>query len=196
MRETTAFLHGLLRDEIAAVDGGAANVVLGGLSQGCAASLIALLLWEGEALGAAVGMCGWLPYAASLQRQLADGHHVPDDEDHIVFEDDDAESESDVEIFESDPRNRAITWLRDELNMPSTPSSSGKLAFRDTPLLLAHGLQDDRVGIALGRSALRCLRDLGSEAAWREYEALGHWYSDKMLQDMTKFLRATTKWLS
>lgn len=55
LRETSAFVHGLLNEEIAAV--GAENVVLGGLSQGCAATLISMLLWEGEAFGAMVGMC-------------------------------------------------------------------------------------------------------------------------------------------
>ena len=65
LRETSAFIHGLLREEIAIV--GASNVVLGGLSQGCAAALIATLLWDGEPLAPVFGMCGWLPYRGHMQ---------------------------------------------------------------------------------------------------------------------------------
>lgn len=46
---------------------GAENVILGGLSQGCAAALVATLLWNGEPLAAVFGMCGWLPYRAHMQ---------------------------------------------------------------------------------------------------------------------------------
>ena len=41
---------------------GAKSVVLGGLSQGYAASLISLLTWEGEPFAASFGMCGWIPF--------------------------------------------------------------------------------------------------------------------------------------
>jgi hypothetical protein len=51
--------------EIELVD--AKNVVLWGLSQGCAASLVALLTWDGEPFGAVVGMCGWLPFRKHLE---------------------------------------------------------------------------------------------------------------------------------
>ena len=60
LAETSSFIHSLLQAEIDII--GAKNVVLMGLSQGCAASIISLLTWQGEPLGAAVGMCGWLPF--------------------------------------------------------------------------------------------------------------------------------------
>lgn len=60
LRETNAFLHDLLSKEIEVL--GAENVVLMGLSQGCAASIVATILWEGEPFGALVGMCGYLPF--------------------------------------------------------------------------------------------------------------------------------------
>lgn len=65
LRETSGLIHGLLEKEVKVV--GARNVVLGGLSQGCAASLVAMLLWQGEALAAGVGMCGWLPYRKMME---------------------------------------------------------------------------------------------------------------------------------
>ena len=65
LRESSAYIHSLLREEIVIV--GAGNVVLGGLSQGCAASLVALLMWQGEPLCAAFGMCGWLPFRKQME---------------------------------------------------------------------------------------------------------------------------------
>lgn len=66
LRETGAFVHALVEREAAAV--GAGRVVVGGLSQGCAAALHALLSFGegGEALAGFVGMSGWLPFAEAL----------------------------------------------------------------------------------------------------------------------------------
>lgn len=76
LRETSRFLHGLLRKEIALV--GAGNVVLGGLSQGCAAALIAMLLWDGDPFAAVFGMCGYLPFGQHMEdivRGCEEGAH-------------------------------------------------------------------------------------------------------------------------
>lgn len=70
LRETSSFIHGLLEKEVEVV--GAKNVVLGGLSQGCAASLVAMLLWQGDALAAGLGMCGWLPYRKMMEDVVND----------------------------------------------------------------------------------------------------------------------------
>ena len=64
LKETSEWLHVIITREIEKV--GARNVVLGGLSQGCAASLIAHILWGGEQLAAVFGMCGWLPLRAVM----------------------------------------------------------------------------------------------------------------------------------
>lgn len=62
-------------------------MVLGGLSQGCAAALVADLMWRGEALGAVVGLCGWLPLAGRLmevmEERSGDGDSDDDDRDGI-----------------------------------------------------------------------------------------------------------------
>ena len=59
LKETSEWIHILMLREIERV--GADNVVLGGLSQGCAASLIANILWDGPSIAGVIGMCGWLP---------------------------------------------------------------------------------------------------------------------------------------
>ena len=65
LQESCRLLHDLLRQEIAIV--GARNVILGGLSQGCAAALVSILLWKSEPLGAIFGFCGWLPIQQCMQ---------------------------------------------------------------------------------------------------------------------------------
>ncbi|KAI3325028.1 alpha/beta-hydrolase [Xylariaceae sp. AK1471] len=290
LQETTSYLHRLVREEIALVPGGAANAILGGLSQGCAASLIALLLWEGDGLAAAFGMCGWLPYAVRMGEEMQEdkpsqGHRfgedvqteedggdssiqehelteregighgkvpekgymfeegtrpdldseltlgstpdedpeydgnseesIEDSESDVVSDSDDEElaldddalsfspaQEDDFNPFESDtvpdhtsdPTERAIAWLREELQVPNTSTADSSLRFHNIPLFLGHGVLDDRVSINLGRAASTRLARLGVNVSWNEYEGLGHWYSGPMLWDLVGFLREKTGW--
>ena len=72
-------IHDLLRREIETV--GAENVFLGGLGQGCAAGLIALMMRKGrEPLGGFVGMCEWLPLARLFFFFIIAGCESPGDE--------------------------------------------------------------------------------------------------------------------
>lgn len=80
LKGTNEFIHQLLRQEIEVV--GAGNVVLGGLSQGCAALMTAMLLWDGDPPAGVFGMCGWLPFRKHLE-DIAAGS-----EENIAEEDD------------------------------------------------------------------------------------------------------------
>ena len=182
LRETTAYLHDLVRAEVAALGGSAADVVLGGLSQGCAAALVAVLLWEGEPLGGFVGMCGRLPFAVRLGEQLGTG-----DDGGAAEADDYDPFERDGEGSDLDPPARAVHWLREELQLSS---SSTRRDLGGTRVFLGHGVEDDRVSVVLGRQASACLTKMGTDVSWREYEGLGHWYSGDMLRDMVRFLGA------
>lgn len=196
LRETTAYIHDLVRKEIANVPGGASSVVLGGLSQGCAASLIALLLWEGEPLSAMVGMCGWLPFCTRLLEQMdpSDGAGLGTETLEGGGEDDafdPFERDDDSEPATDDVGRLALSWLREEVQAPST-SPHPDVVFRKVPTFLGHGTEDDRVSIILGRDASLSLRGLGINVFWREYETLGHWYSGPMLRDLVNFLYSNT----
>lgn len=190
LKQTVTYLHGLLEKEIAEVPGGARNVILWGLSQGCAASLMALLLWKGEQLGGVVGMCGWLPYAGRLEGEMrerpAEETGTLDDDDDDLFE----RSDSKDIAQEPDPTKRAINWLREELELRldlgegNTHEEVG-LVFNKIPVFLGHGVEDEKVSVVLGRAAFSCLRGLGVDGVeWKEYEGLGHWYSSEMLSDI------------
>lgn len=193
LQETTAYKHGLIRAEIANVPGGASNVVLGGLSQGCAASLVSLLLWEGEPLGAMFGMCGWLPFSTRLLEQMdldeAAGIEVGtlgaggDDDEFDPFQRDD-----DSESLPGDPGQLALDWLREEVQAFAASLSSPDIVARKVAVFMGHGTDDNRVSVILGRDASRILRGIGVDVVWEEYEGLGHWYSGPMLRDLIHFL--------
>lgn len=188
LRETTAFLHRLLRAEISLVPGGAKNVVFGGLSQGCAASLVATLLWEGDKLAAWVGMCGWLPFAERLmEQQIEPSQGTDDDDDDLDPFGSNQDDEGEQEL--TTPAARAVGWLREELDLPAS-SSDQRPPLLEMPLFWSHGAQDDRVSILLGRRGWECVRGMGGRLTTAEYEDLGHWYSPDMLSELTRFLQA------
>ena len=199
LRETSAFIHDLLRKEIARV--GAKNVVIGGLSQGCAGSLISTLLWEGEPLAAVFGMCGWLPFRQHMQdiaKGVGSGEDIECDTDDPFEQDGEflscwstifltlASSDQRVDAAQLSPVKQAIRYLRDELELPNLEES---LAFQHTPVFLGHGTEDEKVPVELGREAASCFDALGGIVRWEEYEGLGHWYSADMLADVIKFVQ-------
>ncbi|KAJ7655562.1 putative phospholipase/carboxylesterase [Mycena polygramma] len=170
--ETSAFLHGLINQEAQLV--GIERVVIGGLSQGCAASLHVLLNFQpsnGALLGF-VGMSGWLPFADSF---------VDDDEAHV---------------FSSTPANlprlqldAAIT-ARDIASLPPLDLDAGTSpAFARTPVFLGHGKHDEKVVVKLGERARDVLQKLGCDVQWREYDE-GHWYKvPEQIDDLVTWLK-------
>ncbi|KAL9101587.1 MAG: hypothetical protein Q9163_003164 [Psora crenata] len=183
LRETTRFLHMLLRDEIELV--GANNVVLGGLSQGAAASLMALLLWQGEqGLGGVFGMCAWLPLRRYMEEVLCPAE--PDEDD--IFR----RAGPEEQKVEEPAIAGAIRALREEVEVEATSASAIapiSIEFLRTPVFLGHGTADEKVPIKLGREAMGCMQALGVDVEWKEYSGLGHWYSSKMLGDLVTFLK-------
>ena len=190
-------LHRLLEKEVREV--GREHVVLGGLSQGCAAALVAGLLWRGKGLRAVVGLCGWLPLAWRLmevmEEKSGDGDDNDGDRDGISFggegedDNDDIDCAEKIEkkdgpIYIDTPALRAIKFLEDELDFPphiptpplysSSPHST--LPLRKTPVFLAHGSLDEKIPIDVGIQGRDFLRALRTGTEWME-EGQGHWYS-------------------
>ena len=198
LRETSAFVHDLLKAEIAVV--GAKNVVLGGLSQGCAAALVSMFLWEAEPLATMVGMCGWLPFRKHIQDivESATGNGGGADDDDPFAQNGKSSCtwfvtrpakrsfDEHVDLAKLSPVQQAIHFLRDELELPK---EGAILPFQQTPTFLGHGTEDDRVPISLGREAECCIRTLGGNTHFSAYEGLGHWYSPEMLRDIVQFVK-------
>ncbi|KAF2869239.1 Alpha/Beta hydrolase protein [Massariosphaeria phaeospora] len=191
LRETSAFIHDMVRKEMEIV--GAGNVVLMGLSQGCAASIVATLLWEGEAFGALVGMCGYLPFRKGMHDCVDDagdgekdssGEAGDDGED--MFERDDEDSGGGTKF------ERAVAWLREELQ---ASKHGGEIApMQSISVFMGHGTDDDKVPCEIGRSAAEFLGGIDVKVDWKEFEGLGHWYSEDMLRDVVQFLKGLKAW--
>ncbi|KAK7710699.1 hypothetical protein SLS64_005602 [Diaporthe eres] len=201
---TVAYLHGLIAQEAALV-GGARNVVLGGISQGCAASLVASLLWEGEErLGGVVGMCGWLPYINQIKGQLEPGVEV---NGRSSAADKGSEEEADFDPFDrsaspgcdaASPGNidtggcvaAALDWLRGELDMPRRQSVASHVLWSSIPAMLCHGRDDGKVEVAKGSEAAEFLSTLGmGPFCFKEFAGVGHEFSAGMLSDIAKFIQ-------
>ena len=159
---------------------GARNVILGGLSQGCAAALIALLTWDGEPIAAFFGMCGWLPFRKPMEEitcrsELDQDANTADD----LFETCDESTNEDLP-------GQAATYLYEELDLRGNKPS---MAFQHIPVFLGHGVDDKKVVVELGREAASCLRSMGANVKWAEYEGLGHWYSPEMIGDIAELVK-------
>ena len=207
LRETTVFIHGLLRKEIAEL--GAANVILAGLSQGCAAALVAGLLWEGPAFAGFFGMCGYLPLAFQLETAMGEDEDYNQDDPFASDgevdgnpstrgsnEDDNSAMRSRDECRGKwseppQPAHKSLKWLSEGLGLERSPD---RIPFLGIPKFLGHGVQDEKVKLETGRAASHCLDNMGAAAEMVEYDNLEHWYSAEMLRDIVKFLEARVSW--
>ncbi|KAJ7125348.1 Alpha/Beta hydrolase protein [Mycena epipterygia] len=179
LRETSLFVHGLIHHEAELV--GVSRVVIGGLSQGCAAALHVLLNFQPSESAASsslmgfVGMSGWLPFAKILEG----------DEDFLSTKDDDTSAhEADMVQLQL----CAATAARDIVSLPPTALNESP-AFVHTPVFLGHGTHDPKVSVKLGEQARDVLQTLGCDVEWREYDE-GHWYKvPEEIDDLVKWLK-------
>lgn len=203
MGRTVAYLHALIARE-AEVVGGTRNVILGGISQGCAVSLVASMLWEGDdELGGVIGMCGWLSYISQMRCQLVVGQgdkmktSVSDNglEDDAGFDPFDRSASSDC-VVESpggmgpgSSVTAALEWLRDEIELSRRLFTASDMCSRSTPVIMCHGRDDEKVGIAKGNEAADFLLTLGmGPVRFEEYAGVGHDFSAKMILDIVEFV--------
>ncbi|KAF3274961.1 hypothetical protein TWF970_007664 [Orbilia oligospora] len=182
LQETTDYLHGLIEQEIRngiPVE----RIVVGGLSQGCAASLYAMLCYN-KRLGGYIGMCGWLPFAKYMEDCLGTSQNNDDTEDGDMFGESDDEEGTTFEKEEQDdtqetvaknPITEAIGFLKDNISFPSS-SKKNKIEVLETPMFLGHGVLDEKVLFRLGEQARDVLMGLRCKITWKAYDDLGHWY--------------------
>ena len=178
LRETSTYIHSLLREAVAEVS--AKNVILGGLSQGCAAALIALLTWDGEPIAAVFGMCGWLPFRKPMEEITC-----PSKLDKDTNSADDIFETCEGSLDEEFP-GEAATYLFEELDLVEKQPS---MCFQQVPVFLGHGVDDEKVAIGLGREAASCLRSMGVNVRWAEYKGLEHWHSTEMIGNIAEFIK-------
>ncbi|KAJ7750063.1 Alpha/Beta hydrolase protein [Mycena maculata] len=162
LRETSLFVHDLINQEAQSV--GISRVIIGGLSQGCAASLHVLLNFQAdEPLLGFVGMSGWLPFA-----EILEGDALGEEDIFSAAEGENHTSNlAAIQIS-------ASTTARDIVSLAPLASDKSPM-FPQTSVFLGHGSHDQRVIPSLGVQARDVLLRLGCDVEWREYDE-GHWY--------------------
>lgn len=163
---------------------GPENIVLGGLSQGCAMSL-SLLLCLDHPIGGFIGMSGYLPFREDIDEAMED---PPDDEDN-PFSCDEAGHDK------LDPVTRASVFERDLLELPPVENPEAKKTAQATPIFLGHGAVDEKVPCFRGEAMSRTVQAAGYKTRWKRYEGLWHWYKiPDEIDDIVEFLRGDVGW--
>ncbi|TVY34261.1 Acyl-protein thioesterase [Lachnellula occidentalis] len=183
------------------------RIILGGISQGCATAILALM-YTGMDLGGFVGLSSWLPFQKKIEKlpvgtidNKDEARHIKD----ILSMSPDMDAALHIKKangpvprdFELEPEPEEGTTNRtdaaaDAVNLEasiSTLSISSKAANR-TPVFLAHSQDDETVPFALGEGLHQTIEHLGFEVTWKKYEEGGHWIHPKHgVDDISAFLR-------
>ncbi|KJZ74586.1 hypothetical protein HIM_05936 [Hirsutella minnesotensis 3608] len=184
MRPSIDYIRGLIRTEIEILGGNSRKVVLAGFSQGCAMALVSLLLWEGDPLGAVVGMSGFIPLNTYLMDILESSSPTTGDV-HIaggIEWDDNRQSDS------RGPLQVAIDELRQEAELPIKADSTLVFPFQSTPVFLGHGTADKSVELRHGQQLAALLAKMGIDVEFRTYQGLEHKLSSDMLNHVADFV--------
>lgn len=176
LAESAKEIMAIIQDELQSVP--PQNLIIGGLSQGCAMSLAVLLCLE-QPIGGYIGMSGYFTYEAAINTALAD-------------EDLDGPSSSpgdDNRDITQAKSVKAQTFERDLLQLDAVDGPSSERTAEKTPVFLGHGSADEKVPVHLGEAAVAVMRSAGYEVQWRCYQGQGHWYKiPEEIDDIISFI--------
>ncbi|OAQ60381.1 acyl-protein thioesterase [Pochonia chlamydosporia 170] len=159
------------------------NLIIGGLSQGCAMSL-AILLSLKQSIGGYIGMCGYLTYQSALEIAISDEDI---DEDNPFYDPEETEMQ--------DKSVKAQTFQRDLLSLQPLDNPMQSLTASRTPVFLGHGSNDNKVPIKLGLAAANAVQNAGYTVMWKRYEGEGHWYKiPDEIDDIIEFIVSKVGW--
>jgi len=186
------------------------RIILGGLSQGCATSILTILS-SGLNLGGFIGSCGWLPFQSSIEEldsKCIGNKHEISRQIQAFLQLRPGESRHMHKMFQKvKPASNEITNLSgSEILQPSKDVEVGDLARNlsalseattpaiKTPIFLAHSEDDEIVPFKLGNELRQIMKRLGFDVTWKRYEDGGHWIHPKHgLDDMSAFLERVMK---
>jgi predicted esterase len=186
-------IHRILRDEATLLRGCPKRVVLAGIGSGCSMALTTLLLWEGAHLGAAIGLCGSMELSPRLI-DMFDGTDfgIGDGVNGQVFS---------LDVDEVGPRRNksdrgrdsqyrwpeAVALLRHVFDLPATATPARPSVVR-TPIFMGHGAVDTTVPPQCSQATAQLLARMGFAIQWRQYQGVGHTYSEEMLKELLAFV--------
>lgn len=210
LQESSEFLRRLIDEEAkllsndTAVGDGYSRIVIGGLSQGCAASAFCLLGGfpsaredgESKRLGGFIGMSGWLPFEGEIAGLLKIEKGDQGEAESEAEEDDDPFAH-DTDGDDVSAHIQAVNHIRDILGMPPFQSEADDsknvlcVSYLKTPVFLGHGSADPKVSVDLGRRIASILSDgFGMDVTWKAYEEFGHCYKvPDEIDDVLRFLK-------
>ena len=184
LAESAAYILSLLIQEMDEVR--PENIILGGLSQGCAMALFVLLSLDFP-LGGFVSMSGWLPFRKDIDEVICSTDGIgEEDVGGFSFGREEDEVEEIVSV-------QAANLVRNVLSMDQIAverSNASPLCLR-TPVFLGHGDSDEKVNCKLGKEAARTLLALEMDVTWKSYNDFGHWYKvPDEIDDILAFLNS------
>jgi lysophospholipase-2 len=147
LRESVSAILELIHQEAKIVP--LERIFLGGISQGCATAILALLC-GGMRLGGFVGLCSWMPFRAGAMDIARDSKR-------------------------GQSNSFASKRLRELLDVNTQESEGDDKNPLETPIFLSHSVNDEVVPVQNGRLLRDCLETLGMKVTWKEYEDGGHW---------------------
>lgn len=175
LAESAIEIMAIIEDELRRVP--PQNLIIGGLSQGCAMSLAVLLCLD-HPIGGFIGMSGYFNFESGINMVLAED----DLGDFDPFSSDD-KMHADEKCVKAQVFERELLCL-DAVDEPSTE----KTAYR-TPVFLGHGGADDKVPVRLGEAAAAVMRSAGYKVSWKCYQEQGHWYKiPEEIDDIIRFI--------
>ncbi|KAJ1334027.1 lysophospholipase II [Microdochium nivale] len=187
IRDAVVHIHSLLDNEIARLGGDSKNVFLGGISQGGAIAMWALLgsLRNPYMLGGLIMLNTWLPFAEDVQRILCGTEELTADSKDKSTTPKQQRQATEVETFASPMLQATGQILSNE---------ESRDAFLSTPLFSGHGIDDAYVDFKLGQQArdvFRQLRFINVQCAnYSGAEQEGHWLKEpEEIDDMVDFVR-------
>lgn len=201
LQETSDFLRRLIDEEAELLSKGPAagdgysRLVVGGLSQGCAASAFCLLGGfpsarddgQSKPFGGFIGMSGWLPFEGEIAELLK----IDNGKKRESEAEDDDPFTHDTDGEDVPARIQAVNHVRDILGMPPFLSDAENTSYLKTPVFLGHGSEDPKVSVDLGRRMASILSNgFGMDVTWNSYGGFGHWYKvPDEIDDVVQFLK-------
>ncbi len=158
------------------------RIILGGISQGCATAILALLS-SGLDLGGFIGWCSWLPFQKKIECLLEGCLKSKDDvAQHI-------RTVLQMQIDENTKKDTNLKSLEETFSSLSLSSVAQTSSLAKTPVFMAHSRNDETVPFLQGKGLKQTLEFLGHDVIWKEYEDGGHWIQPKYgVDDMVDFL--------
>ncbi|EEH02622.1 conserved hypothetical protein [Histoplasma capsulatum G186AR] len=191
--ETGQFLRRLIESEASLLgEDGHRKIVLGGLSQGCAAGIFTLLgggfgSHGDQALGAFFGMSGWLLFEKHVRAIFSSAPCGDEDDEAFSASGSFGGFEREGGEVESPPTHQALNYIRDILDLPPLSESPGEgleptppeasLRHLQTPIFLGHGSADPKISVRHGERMSNFLSEhVRMDVTWKVYPEFGHWY--------------------